>query len=161
MVKLYTWKGFECRLYISFSSRIAKIPSWISQMFKNWSCTIGSFCLSCQIRQRQKVSKSIICLGWIPGIRIDVTFLYGRFLFPIWTDSVNQADSGDMQRLIQFPGNSDLKISLTIWNCVGCIHMCGYSQSHPKCSIFTLVIFIYKITSTYLISPWPTQFKPP
>ena len=42
-------------------------------------------------------------------------FVWAIFLFEkLGTDSVNYADSGDIKILIQFPGNSDLKISLRI-----------------------------------------------
>ena len=39
------------------------------------------------------------------------------------TDSVNHADSGDINILVQFPGNSILKFWVKFWNCVGGTHM--------------------------------------
>jgi hypothetical protein len=39
------------------------------------------------------------------------------------TDSVNHADSGDINILVQFPGNSILKFWVKFLNCVGGTHM--------------------------------------
>ncbi len=41
------------------------------------------------------------------------------------TDSVNHADSGDINILVQFPGNSILKFWVKFLNCVGGTHMRG------------------------------------
>ena len=57
--------------------------------------------------------------------------------------------------LVQFPGNTILKILLRFWNCVGCGRMRGcFILKIIQCDdLFTLVILIYKIGGTYLISP--------
>ena len=57
LVKLYPRQGFECRLYISLSSRASKVSSRLSQMYKSWSSTVGWFCLPSQIWQGQKVHR--------------------------------------------------------------------------------------------------------
>ena len=88
-------------------------------------------------------------------------FLWAIFLFQkIGTDSVNQADSGDIKFFVQFPGNSILKTSLRFWNYVGCGHMRGcFILKITQCVyLFTLVILICEIGVTYLILRQPTQF---
>ena len=56
------------------------------------------------IKQSLKKLKidNLISIGWIPGLRIAITFLFmWFFLFPIiGTDSVNHAESGDTKSLI-------------------------------------------------------------
>ena len=58
---------------------------------------------------------------WNSGIRKrNNFFVWATFLFQkIGNDSVNRADSGDIQFLVQFPGNSIFKILQNFWKCVG------------------------------------------
>ena len=91
-------------------------------------------------------------------------FLWAIFLFSkIGNESVNHADSGDIQVFVQFPGNSFLEIPLRFWNCVGCVYMRGrFILKITQCVyLITLVILICEIGGTYLISHQPTQFQPP
>ena len=78
-------------------------------------------------------------LGWIPGLRIFITFLVRRFfLFQnITNDSVNHAESDDIKILDQFPGISILEILTKIWKCVGCGHVRGHfwKIKGPNCDI--------------------------
>ena len=81
----------------------------------------------------------------------------------IGTDSVHQADFGDIKILIQFPGKSILKFLLGFWKCVGDNKTRGcYILEVTQCVyLFTSVIFVCNIRGTYLIFPQPTQFQPP
>ena len=68
----------------------------------------------------------------------------------VGTDSVNNADSGDIKSFVQFPWNLILKF----WNCVGGTHMRGYFilKITEYVNLITAVILIYKMRGTYLIS---------
>ena len=61
-------------------------------------------------------------------------FIHTIFLFPIiGTDSVNHAKSWDIKSLIQFPGNSILKILRQFWR----LYAWAFnSQNHPERSTF-------------------------
>ena len=73
----------------------------------------------------------------------------------IGSDSVNQADSGDIKILVQFPGNSILKFFTNFWKCVGGAHMRGcWTLKITQCVYpITTVIFIFTTKGTYLILP--------
>ena len=81
----------------------------------------------------------------------------------VGTNSVIYADSGDIKILVQFPGNSILKILQNFWKCVGGVYMrgCLILKITQSVQLFTLIIFIYKIRCIHLISWQPTQFQPP
>ena len=101
-------------------------------------------------------------LGWIPGLKIGITFLCQRFFHfkKTESDSVNQADSGDIKILVQFPGNPILKFLLNFLYYVGGTHMrgCFKLKITQWLYLITLVILTRKIKGNYLISPSPTQF---
>ena len=87
------------------------------------------------------------------GIKNRNNFFVWEFfsIQKIGTDSVNQADFGD----IRIPWEIDFKIivrSLSILKFLE-VTQCVY--------IFTPVIFLCNIRSTYLIFSQPTQFQPP
>ena len=52
------------------------------------------------------------------------------------TDSVNHADSGDINILVQFPGNSILKFWVKFWNCVVGTDMREIAWVAPICVSF-------------------------
>ena len=81
----------------------------------------------------------------------------------VGTNSVIYANSGDIKILVQFPGNSILKILQNFWKCVGGVYMRGYLilKITQSVQLFTLINFIYKIRGIHLISCQPTQFQPP
>ena len=85
-------------------------------------------------------------VGWIPGLRIAITFLFRRILdiHAVESDSVNHADSGDIKLLVQFLGKTILKFSLRFRNCVGFVHIRGYFilKTTQYVQLFILVIFI-------------------
>ena len=89
-------------------------------------------------------------------------FIQANFKY-LNVDSVNHDESGDIKLFVRFPGNLILKISLEFWNCVGCGHMRGcFIFRITQClDLIALVILIYKIRCTYLISHQPTQFQSP
>ena len=91
-------------------------------------------------------------------------FVWATFLFQkIENDSVNRADSGDIQFLVQFPGNWILKSLQNFWKCVGGAYRrrCFFLKITQGVQLFTLISFIHKIKGIHLISCQPTQFSPP
>ena len=109
-------------------------------------------------------SARITWIGWIPGLKIDLTFLRGRFIYfnklyliqwimlilrisKFWSNSL---------------GNRFLKISLNFWKSVGGTNMRGFLilKITQGVQLFTLINFIYRIRGIHLISCQPTQFQP-
>jgi len=104
-------------------------------------------------------------LGWIPGFKIGITsFEWAIFLIQkVGTNSVIQAASLDIKILVQFPGNSILKILQNFWKCVGGVYMrgCLIFKITQRVQLFTPINFISEIRGIHLISWQPTQFSPP
>ena len=62
------------------------------------------------------------------GIKNRINFFaWAIFLIQkVWTNSVIYADSGDIKILVQFPGNSILRILHNFWKCVVGVYMRGF-----------------------------------
>ena len=91
-------------------------------------------------------------------------FVWATFLFQnIENGSVNRADSGDIQFLVQFPGNWILKSLQNFWKCVGGAYRrrCFNLKITQGVQLFTLISFIHKIKGIHFILCQPTQFSPP
>ena len=114
-------------------------------------------------REKSKLKVTICRLN--SGIKNQNNFFaWVIFLIQkVGTNSVIYADSGDIKILVQFPGNSILKILQNFWKCVGGVYMrgCLILKTTQSVQLFTLIIFIYKIRCIHLISWQPTQFQPP
>ena len=141
---------------IGYQTEISQLKSYrvrssLKTVLSGWSDKLQVFWKNSQRISKlspQMVSKSLAKLIWvlvkdIVQGNVCITFInrlnsgrrkrnyffvWATFLFQkIGNDSMNRADSGDIQLLVQFPGNSIFKILQNFWKCVGGSYMRGCS----------------------------------
>ena len=85
-------------------------------------------------------------------------FVWATFLFQkIGNDSVNRADSGDFQFLVQLPGNSILEFSTNFWKCVGSAYLRGRFRVKIHENVVDLLIHVKSLSQDVHLPKCPRK----